>query len=149
VSVNLSRVCFDFPEVFEVSLAQSVERAASEAKAARSDVDVIKGAAESMNKLELPYKDKGKGPGMSSKTVESSLLLIHVESQVATTRPQKHSFPRTNISVSSLYPIYLPLNTQHRLLVKVQAILENACYAFVHQIMPGICRAEYLGSSVS
>lgn len=35
-----------FPEVFEISLAQSAEREASEAEAARSEEDAIRGIAE-------------------------------------------------------------------------------------------------------
>ena len=71
-----------FPEVFEVSPAQSAERVASEAEAARSDADVIRDAAEGrqgtwaspqVNELELAHKGKGKEPGMLSKTVRSSL----------------------------------------------------------------------------
>ena len=42
----------------------------------------------------------------------------------------------------SLYPVYLPLNTQHRLLVKVQAILEDPCYAFGHKMMRDILQKE-------
>jgi hypothetical protein len=71
-----------FPEVFEVSPAQSAERVASEAEAARSDADAIRDAAEGLqgtwaapeaNELEIAYEGKGKEPGMRSKTVRSSL----------------------------------------------------------------------------
>ena len=71
-----------FPEVFEVSPAQSAERVASEAEAARSDADALRDAAEGrqgtwaspqVNELELAHKGKGKEPGMLSKTVRSSL----------------------------------------------------------------------------
>jgi hypothetical protein len=62
-----------FPEVFEVSPAQSAERVASEAEAARSDADAIRDAAEGhqgtwavpeANELELAHKGKGKEPGI-------------------------------------------------------------------------------------
>jgi len=108
---------------------------ASEAEAARSDADAIRDAAEGhqgtwasplVNELDLAHKGKGKEP----------------ESQVSTTRPRKRSFPRANVSVPSLYPVYLPLNTQHILLVKVQAILEEACYAFGHKMMGDILQKE-------
>src|SRR6266536_4951135 len=71
-----------FPEVFEVSPAQSAERVASEAEAARSDADAIRDAAEGrqgswasaqVNELELAHKGKGKEPGMLSKPLRSSL----------------------------------------------------------------------------
>jgi hypothetical protein len=38
--------------------------------------------------------------------------------------------------------VYLPLDTQHLLLVKVQAILEEACYAFGHKMMGDILQKE-------
>ncbi|KAH7393723.1 hypothetical protein BKA64DRAFT_626071 [Cadophora sp. MPI-SDFR-AT-0126] len=124
-----------FPEVFDVSPAQSAERVASEAEAARSDSDAIRGAAEGhqgtwavleLNEPESAQKGKGKEPA----------------SQVSTTRPQTRSFTRASLSVPSLYPVYIPLQTQHRLLVKVQATLEDACYAFGHKMMDGILLKE-------
>ncbi|OIW30059.1 hypothetical protein CONLIGDRAFT_562822, partial [Coniochaeta ligniaria NRRL 30616] len=36
----------------------------------------------------------------------------------------------------SLFPVYLPFRTQHYLLLKVQAILERACFEFGRRIMP-------------
>ena len=71
-----------FPEVFEVSPAQSAERVASEAEAARSDADAIRDAAggrqgtwasPQVDELELAHEGKGKELGMLSKTVRSSL----------------------------------------------------------------------------
>jgi hypothetical protein len=71
-----------FPEVFEVSPAQSAVRVASEAEAARSDADAIRDAAEGQqgtwaapepNELDLAHEGKGKEPGMLSNIVRSSL----------------------------------------------------------------------------
>ena len=47
-----------------------------------------------------------------------------------------------SISVPLLYPVYLPLHTQHRLLVKVQAILEEACYTFGCKMMKELVQKE-------
>jgi hypothetical protein len=71
-----------FPEVFEVSPAQSAVRVASDAEAARSDADAIRDAAEGHqgtwaapepNELDLAHEGKGKEPGMLSNLVRSSL----------------------------------------------------------------------------
>lgn len=71
-----------FPEVFEVSPAQTAERVASEAEAARTDADAIRDAAEGhqetwaapeADELELAHKAKGKQPSMLSKTVRTPL----------------------------------------------------------------------------
>jgi hypothetical protein len=62
-----------FPELFEVSPAQSAERVASEAEAARSDADAIKDAAEGRQGTWAPphlavpeqaHSSKGKEQGM-------------------------------------------------------------------------------------
>ena len=67
-----------FPEVFDVSPAQSAERVASEAEAARSDSDAIRDAAGGhegtwaaleVNALELARKGKGKEPGLLYQTL--------------------------------------------------------------------------------
>ena len=52
------------------------------------------------------------------------------------------SFPRTNVSVPYLHPVYLPLDAQHLLLVKVQAVLEEACYTFGHEKMADILQKK-------
>jgi hypothetical protein len=46
IFISTLRAKIHFPEVFEVSPAQSAERAASEAEAARSDADAIRDATE-------------------------------------------------------------------------------------------------------
>jgi hypothetical protein len=38
--------------------------------------------------------------------------------------------------VPSLFPVYLPMRVQHRLLVKVQTSLEQACFDFAQRTMP-------------
>jgi hypothetical protein len=82
ISASTLKAKIRFPEVFEVSPAQSAERVASEAEAARSDADAIRDAAEGhqgtwtapeADELELAHKGKEKEPGMLSKTVRSSL----------------------------------------------------------------------------
>ena len=42
----------------------------------------------------------------------------------------------------SLYPVYLPFTTQHKLLIKVQETLERACYGFGQSKMPETLEAE-------
>lgn len=45
-------------------------------------------------------------------------------------------------SAPSLYPVYLPFVIQHRLLVRVQRILERACYAFGQKRLGGVLQGE-------
>jgi hypothetical protein len=49
-----------------------------------------------------------------------------------------HSHPH----IASLYPIYLPYSTQHRLLTRLQTLLEAACYTFASKRFPDILIRE-------
>lgn len=50
--------------------------------------------------------------------------------------------PQPKAAAASLYPVYLPFDVQHRLLVRVQNILEKACYAFAQKKVGGILERE-------
>lgn len=52
-----------------------------------------------------------------------------------TTSDQQHRIP-------SLFSVYLPFRTQHRLLVKVQTILEQACFEFGQCSMPDVLQTH-------
>ncbi|RMZ79333.1 hypothetical protein DV737_g3420, partial [Chaetothyriales sp. CBS 132003] len=129
-----------FPEVFEISPAQSAERSASEAEAARLEADAIKSASRGQyNDVPVGYSrdvplfsDKVSGAGRCSlgAMVLASKANVAVDRPEPRTSPPKQPFPNTSVQVPSLYPVYLPYQTQHRLLLKVQGILENACYNF-------------------
>ena len=43
---------------------------------------------------------------------------------------QEPLLPHTAVSVPSLYPVYLPCDVHHHLLVKIQNLLEGVCYSF-------------------
>jgi hypothetical protein len=58
------------------------------------------------------------------------------------TAPRKRPSPYTDVQVPSLYPVYLLYPTQHRLLSKVQGILERACYNFRSREMKDIIKSE-------
>lgn len=59
-------------------------------------------------------------------------------STVRVYRAPKPSAVKGPTIVPSLFPVYLPLRTQHRVLVKVQTILEQACFDFGQQNMPDV-----------
>ncbi|KAK4946669.1 hypothetical protein LTR28_007767 [Elasticomyces elasticus] len=69
---NLDNAKVRFPEVFEMSPAQSAERTASEAEAAKTEDDAIKGAAEGRHEVVRPVlvdeKDMLKGKGKQRTT---------------------------------------------------------------------------------
>lgn len=51
-------------------------------------------------------------------------------------------YSQPSSSAPSLYPVYLPFVVQHQLLVRVQNILERACYAFAQKKLGGVLQRE-------
>lgn len=131
-----------FPELFDVSPAQSAERAASEAEAARTEAEAIRevtvgqqdeSISASPDGEESVVTDKGNQPGSFHHETNSSRLTQIALS--ATPPPAKRPLPET-FKARSLYPLYLPAKGQRRLLGKVQDILEQSCYMFGQRKMP-------------
>ncbi|KIW40879.1 uncharacterized protein PV06_06492 [Exophiala oligosperma] len=123
-----------FPEVFEISPAQSAERSASEAEAARLEADAIKSASV--------YQNGNTATGDSHHVHLFGDKASRTDLHEARTALRKRPFPQTSVQVPPLYPVYLPYQTQHRLLSKVQGILENACYDFGSREMKDIIEKE-------
>ncbi|KAJ8121923.1 hypothetical protein ONZ43_g1749 [Nemania bipapillata] len=116
-----------FPEVFDVSPAQSAEREASEAEAAINDANAIKGAVQ--------------GYSEDVQNLLSRADIAETESVETCHNPKLPSDQSTR-TVPSLFPIYLPLRTQHRILTSVQSTLEDACFDFAQQAMPDILKKK-------
>ena len=55
--------------------------------------------------------------------------------QSSSPSPKAHSVP-------SLHPVYLPFKTQHRILVPVQSLLEECCFAFGNVWVPDVMEAR-------
>ncbi|KAK3936165.1 hypothetical protein QBC46DRAFT_461632 [Diplogelasinospora grovesii] len=106
-----------FPEVFDVSPAQSAERKASEVKAARNEADAIRDAVQ--------------GRQTAVRKVLKVSAAVGTES-VETCRDPKLPTDKRPCHIPSLFP--------HQLLTKVQDILEQACFDFGRQAMPDILR---------
>ncbi|KAI1306596.1 hypothetical protein F5Y03DRAFT_353907 [Xylaria venustula] len=114
-----------FPEVFDVSPAQSAEREASEAEAAINDANAIKGAVEGHS------EDLGGSNSRADVTETESVETCH--------NAEPTVLRHTN-TVPSLFPVYLPIRTQHRILTKVQSILEDACFDFGQRRIPDVLK---------
>ncbi|OQE09875.1 hypothetical protein PENVUL_c005G09875 [Penicillium vulpinum] len=112
-----------FPELFDVSPAQSAERETSEAEAARDEANSIKEISEKeftpSNAVDLlpetSRADKGK-----EKLDE--YLAEHDR------QPDRE--------IPSLYPIYIPYRSQHLITSSVQSIVEESCFIFGQQHFP-------------
>ncbi|KAI0191402.1 hypothetical protein EV127DRAFT_363792 [Xylaria flabelliformis] len=121
-----------FPEVFDVSPAQSADRAASEAEAAINEANAIKGVVHAYSE-DVQYDMP---PPPSPPPPEA---IVETES-VETFRDPKLPTVKSGRVVPSLFPVYLPLRTQHRILTNVQSILEEVCFDYAERFMPEILK---------
>ncbi|EMC91556.1 hypothetical protein BAUCODRAFT_134403 [Baudoinia panamericana UAMH 10762] len=108
-----------FPEVFSTSPAQSAEREHSEEEAARSEAHAIRNAAEGhSNTVEANSTNRDAATeGHGFKSLGS----------------QERNEHYSELRIPSLYPIYVPFQTQHRLTNKIQKVLEDACFTFAQE----------------
>lgn len=135
--------------MFEVSPAQSAERSASEKEAARSEADAIQVAVEGSSRLDKGVHASGRALGKrraddfgeSCQTGPFKPLTGCPVAGPSAIVPDK----RTHNAIAaptSLYPVYLPFQTQHKLLVLAQETLERACYDFTIASMPELIKSE-------
>ncbi|KAB5516962.1 hypothetical protein GE09DRAFT_1159085 [Coniochaeta sp. 2T2.1] len=110
-----AKICF--PEVFDVSPAQSAAREASEVEAAKNEANALEHAIQG--------------------NTRNTQNVTHLKSTVdgPDSKPSIHTGIRT---YPTLFPVYLPLRTQHHLLTKVQTLLERACFDFGQQHMQSV-----------
>ncbi|ROV98779.1 hypothetical protein VMCG_06789 [Cytospora schulzeri] len=126
-----------FPELFEVSSAQSAERAASEAAAAAQQAQTLEEAAEEA--LEYDVGSCGGDSGIDNESPVESPVSKPPKREVPAPTPARPENPTTAIQVPSLFPMYLPFATGHRILVRTQLILETACFRFASETIPEVC----------
>lgn len=114
-----------FPELFDVSPAQGAKRQASEVKAAINEAiaihEVAKGCSEDVPNLVARAKV---AETESPETCHNPIL------------PAADNTP----AIPSLFPVYLSLRAQHRILTSVQSTLEDACFEFAQRTMPDILK---------
>ncbi|KAL2285582.1 hypothetical protein FJTKL_07613 [Diaporthe vaccinii] len=117
-----------FPQLFEVSSAQSAERAVSEAEAAADHAKAVEEALDSADRYGLPHEGgfDGKRTGTDPQ-VEASMRL-----------PTEQQSARSETRVPSLFPLKFNFTSGYKILVKTQEILEIACFRFAEKAMPEI-----------
>ncbi|TLD37085.1 hypothetical protein E2P81_ATG03897 [Venturia nashicola] len=111
-----------FPILFNVSPAQSAARKSSEAAAARIEADAF-------NDIDAT---EGRQKSVAPKTKEKKIMHYGV---------RWAKLPGWT-TVDPPSRLYLPFPTQHRILARVQAMLEAACYNFGRQVIPDIMKNE-------
>jgi len=131
-----------FPELFAPSTAKGPVRQAPKAETARLKEGEIRDTAQHRQEsiqegVQIGWTtDTGGGKRWPLDAVEltTKKLPVIVETCVEPIYPTAN---RSN-HMPPLYPAYLPFRTQHRVLTKVQLILEQACFEFAQQAMPEV-----------
>ncbi|KAJ0103764.1 hypothetical protein J7T55_001220 [Diaporthe amygdali] len=118
----------EFPELFEVSRAQSAERAISEAEAAAGHAKAVEEALDSTDRYGLPYESNSNNGRTGTDP----------QAQASTGSPAERQSARQRIHVPSLFPLEFDFTTSYKILVRTQEVLELACFRFAEKAMPEI-----------
>ncbi|KAF3036235.1 hypothetical protein E8E11_002719 [Didymella keratinophila] len=156
-----------FPELFDVSPAQSAERAASEAEAIRAEMDAMRDVSVAQQDHSMPQSaERAASEATAVKSETDAIRDVTVTQQkqglptavngkavaqkeqphVHVSHIQSQLKPET-FGTRSSYPLYLPAKGQRRLLSKVQDILEHACFRFAEGTMTQELRKQGWDSS--
>ena len=151
------RAKLHFPELFEVSKARAAEREASEAEAAKSEAEALEEV------VALLDSDEGVGDvegddndvmGMTGEKVEEERRLVVPMQEarvpngdrghdgVGRRHTQLTSLDRAKIHIPSLHPVYMPYKTQHRILTRIQSMLEESCFEFGKRWLPELLASQ-------
>ncbi|KAL4878178.1 hypothetical protein BJY04DRAFT_221324 [Aspergillus karnatakaensis] len=108
-----------FPELFEVSPAQSAEREASEAEAARDEANAVRKISE---------------------REVSRAVTAEAQTQLANEEHRKFDVSAamigTSTPVPSLYPVYIHYRSQHIITTSIQRLVEEGCFAYAQKKFP-------------
>jgi len=105
-----------FPEVFDVSPAQSADREMSEADAARDEANMVRDLTQKAENV--------------SNLVKPSIQTSVGDKGKAKVDAVKNESKSHKLSIPSLYPIYITYRSQHHIMVTIQSIVEEGCYDF-------------------
>ncbi|KAH6637488.1 hypothetical protein C7974DRAFT_142230 [Boeremia exigua] len=136
VFASTLRAKIHFPELFDISPAQSAERAASEVEAAKNEAEAIREVVvgQQDGSISTPAHAEYAGPSEKPEKQEEPENEISGSTGPLPASVQKKQRLET-FAEYSLYPSYLPAKSQRRLLGKVQDMLEDACYKFGKRTM--------------
>ncbi|KAH8817458.1 hypothetical protein F5884DRAFT_853873 [Xylogone sp. PMI_703] len=143
-----------FPQVFDSQPAETEEELAPESEIATADATTEEDApATPREEVQKEVQDEGQ-PEISinesndvpkpPETVSLRVKTPPIRPIASMLRASSKSTPPPKISrhVASLFPVYFPLRTQNYILMKVQTILENACFDFAQRVMPDILKKQ-------
>ncbi|KAL2845199.1 hypothetical protein BJY01DRAFT_235009 [Aspergillus pseudoustus] len=105
-----------FPELFDVSPAQSAEREASEAEAARDEAKAVREISERETSREITIRSQAREANAESGEI--------------------HELASINNPTPSLYPVYINYRSQHLIMTSIQKLVEEACFAYAQSHFP-------------
>ncbi|KUI69370.1 hypothetical protein VM1G_04829 [Cytospora mali] len=151
---STARAANRFPGLFIVAPAQTATIAASKAPApvpapqAQTVEQVVKKTVVDGNSSSLggdtnsPSGDSGTAKPLALPLQGACRNVEKPEDSQTSKPPERHptesKSPAAALQVPSLFPLYLPFATGHRILVKAQAILEAACFRFASNTIPEV-----------
>ncbi|MCJ1257356.1 hypothetical protein MMC24_005181 [Lignoscripta atroalba] len=146
------RARLQFPELFEPSEARITAREASEAEAARSEAEAIEESValseedEGVRKIQKKHAEEPiEGAGKVNEqeiSVQKNRVHDNNNQEMPSTIIDRKGLDPSTVPVPSLYPIYLPYKTQHRILGTIQSLLEECCYEFGGKWLPNLISAK-------
>ncbi|KAL8402627.1 hypothetical protein RB596_009118 [Gaeumannomyces avenae] len=130
------RAKVEFPDLFPPSPHRDAQRHASELSAARSTAEVLSEISS--------HSDKGRGFAAGSEAGNKSVMDTSVEPEprARSESQEKVEEDRFSIRCPSLYPAYLPYQTQHLIVNKAQQVLEECCFDFATVSMSGLLQEK-------
>ncbi|PKX88600.1 uncharacterized protein P174DRAFT_72341 [Aspergillus novofumigatus IBT 16806] len=108
-----------FPELFDVSPAQSAEREASEAEAARDEAKAVREISERKTSQGVAIQSQARPANKESDEIDASGIETGV-----------------NNLIPSLYPVYIHYRSQHLITTSIQRLVEEACFAYAQNHFP-------------
>jgi hypothetical protein len=133
-----------FPELYATSATHQQIRNASQADAARSELEALEEIASLEDGHEGWDDEPVSAPAKEISNHASGFLgtavpVLKAESQVPrVVKDSNGSSVKQNAVAPSFYPIYFPYRTQHMILTTAQGLLEECCYEFSLRWIPDL-----------
>ncbi|KAL4806628.1 hypothetical protein BDV18DRAFT_168350 [Aspergillus unguis] len=108
-----------FPELFDVSPAQSAEREASEAEAAKDEANALREVSEKEDSRNIAAKPE-------------TVITVEEKEEPAASKTRIS----TDNATPSLYPVYIHYRSQHLITTSIQKVVEEGCFAYAQKHFP-------------
>ncbi|RYN61653.1 hypothetical protein AA0117_g12938 [Alternaria alternata] len=125
-----------FPEVSEDSQSQSEGQATPSSSASSTETGATRRVVGGRHDI-AAVNDDGDSVHQISKNKRTPLQSVNKQ-------VPERTYQQIGSPIPSLYPIYLPYSTQHKVLVSVQHMLESACYTFAQKKLRFVLETEGL-----